>query len=234
MKKLVLAFAAFGLLATQVNAQIQMDNPPSTVYGGYADGTISTHFDVMNTGNSTIATHMFRMDANALSGTSNYFCWGVNCYPPSTSHSTVTTDVAAGATEGSFIGYYLPNNVQGISPIGYCIYVEGDSANTVVCHTINYDASFANGLEEQKRVSTMEAASPNPANQMATVAYNNAGNRAELVLFDMLGSKVQSQVINHQNGVVIINTTDLKNGVYFYSMVVDGQTIATQKLIVAH
>jgi len=233
MKKHILAFAAI-CLGFGATAQLDLASPPTTVYGGYEDANLSLHFDVHNLGSTAVDVHIFRVDDNNLAGTSNAFCWGQACYPPFTSHSTNPEPIPANGVNTSFIGYYYPDNVQGISTMDYCWYVDGDSANTVTCHTVNYDASFAQGLGELNRESKIGDAYPNPADKMATLEYQVYGRNGKIIFHDMLGALVKEINLDHNQGVALLNVSDLRSGVYFYALEVDGETVATRKLVVAH
>lgn len=77
---------------------------------------------------------------------------------------------------------------------------------------------------------------PNPASQSATVNYSLPSNyrQATLVLRNMIGEELKTIRLNSSKGKQTISTYDLPNGVYFYSIIGDGKTIATKKLIVKH
>ena len=78
---------------------------------------------------------------------------------------------------------------------------------------------------------------PNPAAQSATINYSLPSNyrQVTLVLRNMIGKELKTiQLSSSSKGKQTINTYDLPNGVYFYSIIGDGKTIATKKLIVKH
>lgn len=97
-----------------------------------------------------------------------------------------------------------------------------------------------NSLEKptkQNITSTSLEAYPNPAKNSATINYSIPSNyrTGNLVVRNMIGSVVKTISINGgSTGKQSISTYDLPNGVYFYSIIGDGKTIATKKLIVKH
>ena len=233
MKRTLLALASV-LMISGASAQIQMDNPPATVYGGYTQTSLDLHFNVINGNGSTMDIQMRRNVTSEVSGTYNSFCWGVNCYPPSVDVSSSAVSLGSGASESSFVAYYNPDGNPGITTVEYCWYEDGNQASTEVCTSVDYDASFANGIDNKDFVNEVSVAYPNPADNSTSLNYHVRGNRAELVVNDMLGARVLSERLTGQNGVAILNTSNLKNGVYFYSLFVDGEVVATRKLVVAH
>lgn len=93
------------------------------------------------------------------------------------------------------------------------------------------------GLEQAKATNLSLSAYPNPAVNSAKLSYSIPANcsEAEISLRNMVGKTIQT--IPAKVGVksaVNINTAELPNGVYFYSIVADGVTISTKKLVVRH
>lgn len=76
-------------------------------------------------------------------------------------------------------------------------------------------------------------ATPNPAHSTARISYNlpSANSRAQLVLTDNAGRTVRTVALN-ASGMVNINTASLSNGVYNYTLVVDGKSVETKKLTI--
>lgn len=231
MKKALLILGCVGMISG-ASAQISLDNPPATVYGGYDDLLIEAHFDVMNTGGSSVDVHLYREEINVVSGSQNSFCWGVNCYPPFVDQSTESATITAGGAETTFKGDYKPNGNSGVTTVRYCWFVEGDSANTLTCTDISFDATFAQSIEGVDYENQVSEAYPNPANSIASVNYNVRSNNAQLVLHNMLGAEVATQQLSGLQGVAVMNVSGLENGVYFYSLVVDDQVVSTQRLVV--
>ncbi len=71
---------------------------------------------------------------------------------------------------------------------------------------------------------------PNPANEVVTIELDK--NNVDLNIVDLLGKTVftQSNVISNRQ----INVSELKNGVYFISVLKNGTVLKTEKLIVKH
>lgn len=93
------------------------------------------------------------------------------------------------------------------------------------------------GLEEAKATSLSLSAYPNPAVNNVKVSYSIPANysNAEISIRNMVGKTVKTIPAKiGVKSVANINTAELPNGVYFYSIIADDTTISTKKLVVRH
>lgn len=108
------------------------------------------------------------------------------------------------------------------------------SIQSFVVQYKNFNISL--GKPINSNVTSLEAY-PNPAKNSATINYSIPSNyrTGNLVVRNMIGSVVKTISINGgSTGKQSISTYDLPNGVYFYSIVGDGTTLSTKKLVVKH
>jgi hypothetical protein len=78
---------------------------------------------------------------------------------------------------------------------------------------------------------------PNPVKGTTRISYSvpSGTNRAQLLLTNKLGQVVKTiPVAVSSSGIVDINITMLSSGVYNYSLVVDGKSVETKKMVVVH
>ncbi len=77
---------------------------------------------------------------------------------------------------------------------------------------------------------------PNPADEVAELDYqfNGAGGEAKLVLLNILGAPVAEYELERNDRKVRIGTRHLATGYYLYRLSVDGQNVATKRLLVRH
>ena len=77
---------------------------------------------------------------------------------------------------------------------------------------------------------------PNPANTEANFDFtlNASISKAQINIYNLLGSKIKTYVLNENEGTLTANTSDLNEGIYFYSLVIDNESKLTQKLIIKH
>ena len=92
-----------------------------------------------------------------------------------------------------------------------------------------------NAVETITKNITSIQAYPNPANESVVVnfALNNS-TTATVELSNTLGQVVATQVANNSaNGSVTFNTAKLSAGVYFYTVIANGER-STGRVVVAH
>ncbi|OFY84629.1 MAG: hypothetical protein A3F72_01340 [Bacteroidetes bacterium RIFCSPLOWO2_12_FULL_35_15] len=169
-----------------------------------------------------------------------YFCAGSSCYAPSA--LTVFNEPGSGT---SLAGMTNLTGAQGLiahfdvgaacceTYIKYQVYntnLAGDTATVTIHYTC---ASGVDDIEKAK--GTISNAYPNPANSIVAINYevNNLSYNGKIVIYDMLGKQVKEFIITDKQGVAKINVTDLNDGIYFYSFLMDGKAIATRKLVVS-
>ena len=75
---------------------------------------------------------------------------------------------------------------------------------------------------------------PNPFTKQTSIGFNipqNAGS-AQLLFYDATGRLISTHTIaDRGKGLLTINANDLSNGVYNYSLIVDGKLTETRQLI---
>jgi hypothetical protein len=76
---------------------------------------------------------------------------------------------------------------------------------------------------------------PNPAAGYVSMNYSlPAGiNEATIKIHNLLGSVVKETSIMDESGKLTFNVSDLNEGIYFYSIAVNGETVQTKRLIIS-
>jgi hypothetical protein len=74
---------------------------------------------------------------------------------------------------------------------------------------------------------------PNPFNQETVISYSVPIKRAHasILFFDMNGKLITSKVIDTDKKSIIISSTEFMPGMYFYSLIVNGEEVDTKKMI---
>lgn len=76
---------------------------------------------------------------------------------------------------------------------------------------------------------------PNPFNPSTTISYSiNANSNVSIKIYNILGSEVYTLVNTRQNAgnySVSFNGSNLSSGVYFYSLIADGNFIGTKRML---
>lgn len=152
---------------------------------------------------------------------------------------TDVVNCSAGETYMIGVGHYGSGDVrilEGQTAVGAVIYNDGAASqqNSVfiiraveVSLGVEEASAFANGVEMY----------PNPAAENVTLTYNlvNEANVA-LLITDISGKTVVAENFGlQQEGEYkrMLNTDALSNGVYFYTLNVDGAAAITQRLVIA-
>ena len=207
------------------------NNTTIVSYGAPSADEIVTYAYVKNNSSSAIPVKVKKVERKVLPTTYNVFCWGL-CFAPSVYVSPDPLIIEAGATDTTnFSGHYTPNGEVGISTIRY-VFFNDNNVNDSVCFNVDY-STFAEGIKDFAQNSVKIY--PNPANQQATITYFLEQNSdARIVVRNILGASVFDQTLISNQGNLTLNTSIFNNGVYFYSLIVDGTTKVTQKLIINH
>jgi len=178
-----------------------------------------------------------------MSGTAqhtNSFCWG-SCYAFVACSQTPWTSlgneppIAEGAVNANFTGDCKSQRVCGSTLVKYVFYDITNISDSVSV-LINY--SFCtSGIEEEKIDITQiqfSNAFPNPANSFFSIKYAvpSSATNNNIVIKDMLGNVVKEIFLENNSGNIKIDITELPDGVYFYSLMIDSKIYATRKLVV--
>ncbi len=75
---------------------------------------------------------------------------------------------------------------------------------------------------------------PNPASNVAILNYSVflQDTKAKIIVHDLLGTMTKDYPLNPFEKILKIDTQDLKEGVYFYTLYTDGENKVTKKLII--
>lgn len=225
----------FLALAATVNAQSSF-----TATNAYVSGDplflLQGHVTITNSSASTKNVLVQRTVNNLVSGHDSYFCW-FDCYGSSVSLSPDYLEIAGGSSVNDFRGYvdtYTLTNtsVPGISYNTYCFFDQANPADSV-CVDFVFDAST--GLAEiPTDRNYISKPFPNPASQITNffVSTLKGSKNVSVKIFNTLGSEVKNIPFNESKGPVRINTSNLKPGLYFYSLWVNGKSSGSGKLMI--
>ena len=188
------------------------------------------HATITNISASSKDVSVQRTVNNLFSGHNSYFCW-VQCYSSGTSVAPDNITLAPGENTDVFRGDLETFAISGISIVSYCFYDVNNPSDSV-CVEYIYDATT--GLSEAvSGKNLISKAYPNPASTTTSFYVNLAktSKNARLKFFNMLGAEVKDVAV--LQNTVKVNVSDLKSGIYFYTLVVDGKSTTTGKLMVS-
>ena len=192
-------------------------------------GEIIQHMQVRNLTDQDMEVVIEKEIVQDLEGTSNTFCFGL-CYGADTFVGNPVT-VAAHSLNTDDLSFHVSffdlegNMYEGEVVMKYYAY---DRANpndriSIVVRFV-YDPTNVN-----ESVVSLGHAYPNPAS--SNVHFNVQGvENASIAIYNLLGQEVLRQDV--EAGQVTISVADLNKGIYFCNLMVNGQSVSTEKLIV--
>ncbi len=213
------------------NSVIVQEGTPDSV-------KLITYLNVKNIGVKTINVICKKYQLTMLDSTEITMCWAGSCYSPEINVSPNAQPIEAGQTITDFIGHYNQQEFRPLAPGESVVsWVFFDSANVKdsISVTIKY-TSYPLDIEDViANRAALSNAYPNPAGVSASFDYSiEPGSTGSVIIRNILGSTVQSGQLISGSGKFTINTTNLKDGIYFYSLLVDSNIPQVKKLIVKH
>ena len=164
----------------------------------------------------------------------SYFCTGTLCYGP----ATLEAEYPMSATKtDDFISYLMPEGINAVSKIRYEF---SDAANPSdkIEYTFVFNIGVTSIVESQSySFVALSSPVPNPVRDVATIHYviNEASfKNATIELYAADSRVLRTIALSEANGSLQIETGSLPAGMYFYSLVIDGKKINTNKLTVVH
>lgn len=212
------------------NATIIQPGTPDSVY-------MTTYIYVKNISTRAINILCKKSELSLMDSTQVFFCFGDGCYPPDRSISNVWP-IEPGQYDSTFSGHYSRtdglNLKSGETVVRWVFFAEND-LNDSASVTIKY-TSFPLGVEEtMDRQVALSNSIPNPANEKATFNYSiPSGPVGSFMVRNLVGSAMQTLSLQSSERKITIATSDLADGIYFCSLLVDGKIMVTKKMVVRH
>ena len=245
MKKAILLLFfinAFALVSvTAQSNQIEITDLSNNVVNGTTINVYNSdiNIDIMpidlrvrNTYDQELRLFVRRIMQSEVPLSSNSFCFGVQCYASTTDTSTIAVVLASGI-DTTFLGDYYPSLQSGLTSITYEFFEKGGQSIPSQV-TVNFLLSPL-GLGAVLNGYEFSDAFPNPASSSTSFNYSiPAGSVGNIVVRNLLGSVVRDIKLEKLQGRAIINTNDLKEGVYFYTLILNNEAVVTKKLVIRH
>ncbi len=194
---------------------------------------IVAHAQIKNNSDRAVEVFAQRINHDTVTGSKNYFCWDA-CYPPFVDNSTSTMPIGAGQMtgEGVFSGHYEPKSHLGISKIEYVFFPESNHDDKV-SFIVNFRIT-PSSLDSWKESVQFSNAYPNPATTAVNFDFSfpTGTQQAKVKIVNLVGQTLAEQKIEQSSGKVRIAVDHLKEGVYFYSLIIDNQSVVSKKLII--
>ena len=202
--------------------------------GAASWGELNIEFNV--TANENVRLIGEKVDIQHVENTSNYFCWG-NCFLSSIYVSDPVV-LDAGHSEIFSMHYMYANDIAEVAGqeqvMKYFLYPANDPDNKFVINVI-FKYSME-GVEDINDVNEFSNAYPMPASDVVNFDYsfNSNVSSAMVAVYNLMGQEVLRSNISSMSGNLSLNVSDLADGIYFYSLIVNGKTEKSNKLVVRH
>jgi len=242
MKKILLSLIIVLTSTTFLNAQDiylswdgEMLEDTVVVRGLPTDFQIVFEAICNNNTNDTLIIKVAKEELEILDSTINTFCWGGSCYGPMTDTSGNADTIPPGGSSniGDFSGDYEPHNQIGTSTIKYTFFnIDNPEQKAEV--VVIYSASTDGLAEEAMNGGSISEVYPNPANYFVNLDYQLTSkvNTATVKIFNLLGATVKEAVLERGSNKLKMDVSGLNNGIYFYSVLINGDIYKTKKLII--
>lgn len=197
---------------------------------GEIGGEMQIEFDVTANENMRVVAKKTPNDP-IVEGTSTWLCFG-QCLAPSTGVQETNPEEMTAGNPMLFSGHYMADNYTTVLSQEQSVTFElWNAANPDEKFVIN--VIFKYSLDDVAEVSAQNVISayPTPATSVINFDYNVNGN-AMVVIYNMMGQEVMRNEIAGQNGTLSMNVSDLNSGVYFYSLVINGKTEKSNKIVI--
>lgn len=238
MKKLLLsltmmlamfAASAQNFTVTEMESGNVVENGASYVVYGLGNDWNEMQIEFNVTPNENMRIVAKKIENNVVEGSLNYFCFG-QCLSPMVYADTVQ---ATGGEAMLFSAHYMADGDYTLllgqeQSMTYELF---NLANPDVKFVINVTFKYSLDGVEEVAAENVISAYPTPATDVINFDYNVNGSAA-IVIYNMMGQQVMRNEISGQNGTLSMNVSDLGSGVYFYSLVVNGRTEKSSKLVI--
>ena len=199
---------------------------------GEPGGEIQLEFNVIPSENMRLVGR--KTPINVIESTYTWICFG-QCLAPSITVQETEPYPATAGEEVLLSGHYMADDYLSVLGQEQMITLEIWDLNTPEeVFTINITFKYSlEGIKDYSKAEVFSNAYPVPASDVVNFDYNFASSEnVEVAIYNMMGQEVLRNEINGISGKASINVSDLTDGVYFYSLIVNGKTEKSSKLII--
>lgn len=192
---------------------------------------VKTSFQIKNTSKSPIRLAVKLLNSE---NSQNYtLCYHDNCWDDLTSFETIR--LAPGQTLDGLVLKFRAGFDLSVHDVKLHFY-NADNPVEQLSHTFNFTIkdNFSNGILFSQEGIKVSNAYPNPTSSLATIDYDivNLSTNAKIEIHNLLGNKVMEVPLEKGEVSAKISTDTFDNGIYFYSLYIDGKRVTTKKLVV--
>lgn len=246
MKKFTLLFASI-LIIFNVHAQVivlddeenNVSNDTIHVAGDPGADVIKVNIAFSNQTEQKAFVFVRKHEIEIAEGSSVAFCWNDFCFSPAVTEveDPIALEPGEQSGENDFYTEIYPQNTEGTSTVQYEFYSDRDDFEAVFV-TVIFEIGQNTSTNDPFSAGNYNLSSPypNPASNFTNINYNipAANGATELVIRNLVGKMVYKTPLDIASNKLRINTSNFSNGIYIYSLVHNGQTIESRRLMVSN
>jgi hypothetical protein len=247
MKKILLIFITSLLFALPGQAQVlvldsdmqDITDQTITINGTPDDSYFKVNIFLSNTGEETVDIFVSKTEVDIVEGAFNSFCWLGSCFTPDVFDvdDPLILEGDQISRDTDFYTEFLTGGIEGVSEVKYEFYSQSESFDTVSV-TILFNIETTTGLsgfDSGKRFHLSDP-QPNPARGYTWIEYTvpPISSNSQIVIRNLLGKQVYTENLSYGDNRIRINTQQLNNGIYIYSLIVDNQVVESKRLVVTN
>ena len=243
---LMVAAMAVGL-QSQAQGLLQIKDEEGNVVNGTVVSHPLTYLSETDTvsliteilGDQALDIKVRRHELEPVSGTNNFYCWGICFLPVATgTYPTWVTPFHENLEPGErFNGFHAYHEAEGINTTTRYRFVWFDQNDPQGADTSWVDIEFAAavGLAERAGLAATLEVWPNPSTGndiQVNFGLNKQVQGTEIVLYNVLGDRVRRQSVSAAQGRAVVSVAGLGAGVYFANLEGNGKMLATRRIVV--
>jgi len=233
MRQFVIILLVFWLPIMVEAQSFSILDAPNKAFGSI-ESEIRASFKIKNKSNQPLYLGVKLVNKDLASDEQLFFCWSKDCNNPSPS-AKIDQKISAGAIWEGFTTVLKTGRTEQQSQAKLVFFNVFDTSDTVSVQ-IQYlsgskgSSSFLFSTPDLM-VSNLY---PNPATNQVSLDYalSDEKIKVNILIQNVLGGIVEEYQLSTTENKLKINTTDLKPGVYFYTLLVDNKSIVTKKIII--
>lgn len=236
---LLIAFGIIAGFALQAQSFVIKDKEGTVVTGQTIDflcapevGFGSINLDVFNVSDRDKSVKVRRYDGQLVESSEITMCWA-SCYPANVIETPEPVVIQPGSFTPNFTGDIAYGSIQGVSSAVF-VFFDQDNQTDSSFVTVNFIIGTLGVNDKPVVAATVSNAYPNPAVNAVNFDYKlpSATQKASIRISNLLGTTVQEIALQKSEGKARIDVSNLNNGVYFYSLMINNSATTTRKFIV--
>lgn len=195
----------------------------------------STVIKFQNTSNHILLIEIEKINENIRSSQTSTFCINNDCSENNIVSDHTIIKLYPGQIFDGFSTTLETGLVPGNSSVKYLIYNLSDVTESVEVE-VNYSIKekAKAGILFSSDVIELSDVYPNPAREKAVFNYNyiNPDKEAKVIIHSVLGSVMSEFALSPYESRLSIPILNYNPGVYFYTLYIDNEGVATKKMVV--